>query len=60
MQTKSIQFDEDENDVPEIPRRLSNDITYEKTKNLFNVFFVKKINQPELIPYMHMTYELIS
>ena len=60
MQMKNLEFDEDESDAVEIPRWLSNDITYEKTKNLFNVFFVKKINQPELIPYMHTTYELLS
>ena len=59
METKkkeSIDLFDDAN----ISRRLSNDISYEKTKKLFKVFFVKKHNQPELIPYIHTTYKQYS
>ena len=40
-----------------ISRRLSNDISYEGTKESFNIFFVKKIHLKELIPYIHTTYQ---
>ena len=56
METKNKEI-LDELEDSKVSRRLSSDISYEKTKKRFNIFFVKKIHLKELIPYIHITYK---